>query len=123
MIRGQVSPFRQATIALSVRGDSASLELDAVIDTGFTDFLTLPLTAIDALGLEAGGETWARLADGRRVRCTMYAAQVRWEEQWVDLTVLGTRGGALVGMSLLYGCDLRIAVIDGGEVTNAPLAG
>ncbi len=52
MITGVVTANHEATILLVVHGAHGQQEtIDAVIDTGFTGSLTLPLMLITALGL------------------------------------------------------------------------
>jgi predicted aspartyl protease len=72
MIRGTVSARLEAVIPLRVRGPGgAELSFDAVVDTGFTSSLTLPATAVTALGLIRQSSSAATLGDGsvlRRVR-------------------------------------------------------
>jgi predicted aspartyl protease len=65
MIQGVVNARLEATIRLRVRAsDGSELDLEAVIDSGFTGSFTLPATVIAALGLahQSGGR--AVLADG-----------------------------------------------------------
>ena len=51
MITGHVVAGREARIPLSLLGSHNQVEAtEAVIDTGFTDFLTLPLPQIARLG-------------------------------------------------------------------------
>ena len=43
MIQGEVNAAYEAVITLSVQGSEGQVrEVDAVVDTGFTGFLTLP---------------------------------------------------------------------------------
>lgn len=62
MIYGAVSARLEAVVPVRVRGPrGAILDLDAVVDTGFTASLTLPSTAVVALGLNrqsGGGACW-----------------------------------------------------------------
>ncbi len=52
MIRGRVTADREALLRLAVKGgDSETREIEGVIDTGFNGFLTLPGSAVHALGL------------------------------------------------------------------------
>ena len=52
MITGSVTAYREALIKLRLRGPKdLELEVDAVIDTGFTSALSLPQDLIDALDL------------------------------------------------------------------------
>ena len=58
MISGTVNARLEAVIRLRVRGPGGTeLDFAAVIDTGFTSSLTLPATAVTALGLvrQSGG--------------------------------------------------------------------
>ena len=52
MIRGVVNARHEAIVRIRVRGPGHSgLDVDAVIDSGFTESLTLPAATIEALGL------------------------------------------------------------------------
>jgi predicted aspartyl protease len=65
MISGVVTPYREAVVRLRVSGSSGhEEEVEAVIDTGFTDFLTLPTATIAVLALPLAGSMRVTLADG-----------------------------------------------------------
>jgi len=118
MITGIVNANREATIRIVVRGPAGTAqEIDAVIDTGFTGFLTLPSDLIIALGLEWRGREQALLGDGHVSVFDVYAATVLWNGQLRTVETDATDMIPLVGMSLLYGYDVRLQVIDGGLVT------
>lgn len=52
MILGQVNPHMEAVVPITIRdARSQPLTLDAVLDTGFSGYLTLPLATITALQL------------------------------------------------------------------------
>ena len=107
---------------LQVRGPTGVEDtVRAVIDTGFNDELMLPLTLIQTLGLPFDMGTYAELADGRSVILDCYRGELLWDGQYVQPLILATDGDALIGMSLLYGHELRIQVIEGGEVTIGEL--
>ena len=69
MIVGRVNAYREAVISLSVEGSGGRRrEIDAVVDTGFNGYLTLPATLIQELGRKrppnptpAAGDGIARL--------------------------------------------------------------
>ena len=67
MIKGRVTgDGREATIVLNLRGPSGrTAHIEVVIDTGFTDALTLRQKEIDDLNLPWQGRVDATLADGR----------------------------------------------------------
>ena len=118
MIRGVVTPARQARIRIVVRGTAGrATEVEAVIDTGFNDFLTLPPALVAALRLLFAAPTQATLGDGSVVVMNYYRATVVWDGVPRNVLGLAAEDGPLVGMSLLYGYDLYIQAIDGGTVT------
>jgi clan AA aspartic protease len=122
VIQGSVSPSREAWIRLSVRGPGGiEVVIDAVIDTGFTGTLTLPPGTISVLGLRSQGQERGQLADGSEALFPVYEAAVLWEGQPRNVPLYEADAVPLVGMSLLYGSELRIQVTDGGDVSITPL--
>jgi clan AA aspartic protease len=122
MIRGTVSARLEAVIRLRVRGPAgAELDVDAVVDSGFTSSLTLPSTAVASLGLarQSGGSVV--LGDGSIRSFDVYAAEVEWDGNWRPVLVSGIGGEVLVGMRLLAGHALQVAVVPGGAVEIEPL--
>lgn len=117
MIQGVVTPEREATIRLVVSGPQGNEDLEAVIDTGFNDFLTLPPSIVTALGLPFAAPARATLADGSVVTMQYHHARVKWDGTPRSILVLAADGGPLVGMALLYGYDLFVETVDGGAVT------
>ena len=122
MITGVVSPRLEAVVRLRVRGPGGSeLEVDTVIDSGFTASLTLPAAIAAALGLARQSGGGAVLADGSVRQFEIHAAEVEWDDAWRPVLVSIIGNEALVGMRLLAGHDARIAVIPGGAVEITPL--
>jgi predicted aspartyl protease len=97
------------------------LDVDAVIDSGFTASLTLPATTVAVLGLARQSGGGAVLADGSVRQFEIYAADVEWEGVWRPVLVSAIGVEALIGMRLLAGHELRIAVVPGGAVEITPL--
>lgn len=123
MIRGQVNPFREARIPLVLRGPTGlEVALDAIVDTGFSDYLTAPRDLIAAIGLPWSTDTRVQLADGTEVGAHVFEAEVEWGSHSVLIEVTEADCPPLVGMALLYGSELLVQVVDGGEVTISPLA-
>ena len=115
---GVVTSDREAVIRLRVRGPEAQeQELNAVIDTGFNDFLTLPPSVVGALGFPFAAPAEATLADGSIVQLNYHRANLIWDDDPRDVLILAAEGGPLVGMSMLYGYDLYLQATDGGTVT------
>jgi clan AA aspartic protease len=118
-----VSPGREAIIGVRVRGPSGvTLDLDAVVDTGFTGSVTLPNATVAALGLVRRTGGAAVLADGSPTQFDVYAAEIEWHSTWRPVLVSAVGNEVLLGMRLLAGHELRIVVIPGGvvEVTALP---
>lgn len=118
MIKGQVTADREAVIPLAVQGVGGDeVDIEAVLDTGFTDFLTLSPTSIAQLGLLLRERAEYTLADGSKVWFNVYRAVAVWDGHDRDVLILEADGGPLVGMSLLYGHEVHLQVVDGGDVT------
>jgi clan AA aspartic protease len=123
MITGKVTANLEATIELEVNGSSQlPQQVEAVIDTGFNGYLTLPDHLIGLLNLSPAGNRSATLGDGSAVILDAFIATVPWHGQDRNVLVLEAEGGALVGMSLLRGSRLSMEVVDDGDVSIEELA-
>lgn len=116
---GRVSEGAQeALLTISISGPSRErVELEAVVDTGFTGALCLGAEEIEALSLPLVGRGAAILADGKAVETRYHQGRVLWHGRERSVRVLSTEGGPLVGMALLRGSRLTIDVIPGGAGT------
>ena len=82
MIQGVVNAAYEPMIALAVQGQSGqSRDIEAVVDTGFNGFLTLPTTLVSELGLPFVSIGRATLADGSEIAYDVYGATVLWDGQ------------------------------------------
>jgi predicted aspartyl protease len=93
----------------------------AILDTGYSGALTLPSLTIAALGLVQQSTGSALLADGTQRQFALFAAEVLWENSWRAVLVSAVSHEALLGMRLLAGCEIRIAVVPNGIVEVVPL--
>jgi clan AA aspartic protease, AF_0612 family len=117
MILGVVNNYREAVIRLVVRGPQGQeQEIDAVVDTGFNGWLSLPPTLISMLGLPFRRRGRAKLADGGEIIFDVYEGMVIWGGNPRRITVDEADVEPLVGMGLLYGYELTIQVVEGGSV-------
>jgi clan AA aspartic protease len=122
MIRGKVNLHREAVVPLLLVTESGDPQrIDAVVDTGFNGWLTLPSHLISSLGLTWYTRSVGEMADGTLVENDVYLVEVLWNGQ--PRTVLATRidSAPLIGMSLLAGHELRVQAIEDGDVTITPL--
>jgi clan AA aspartic protease len=118
MMLGVVSNNCEATIKVAVgRTDLPKITVDAIIDTGFTSFLSLPLSIITDLGLPWHYRDVGTLGNGSAVVFEIYKAAVIWDGQNQIIDVAASDTDPLVGMGLLYGFKLQIEAVEGGTVT------
>lgn len=118
MITGFVNAALEATIGLTVRGPSGKRkEIKAVVDTGFNGSLTLPPALIAKLGLVWRSYGSATLANGSIGDFDVYTATVVWDGKPRKILVEAADTDPLIGMRLLFGYDLRIQTVFGGNVT------
>ncbi|MCE2435018.1 MAG: clan AA aspartic protease [Candidatus Latescibacteria bacterium] len=122
MITGQVTANREAVIELEIVSQNQKIErVEAVIDTGFNGYLTLPSDLVNRLNLQLAGNRRATLGDGNTVVMDVYLAKVIWHGQEREVIVLQAEGGPLIGMSLLYGNRVILTIVNGGDVTIDPI--
>ena len=117
MITGKITVHQEAVIELEVISLNRPEKIEAVIDTGFTGYLTLPSTLIAHLKLQQAGEQSAILGDENRVVLKRHVAKVLWHGEERDVYVLQAEGGPLIGKSLLHGSRLILDVVTDGDVT------
>ena len=117
MMQGIVNQNCEATLAIVIRNNNHRLLVDAVIDTGFSGFLTLPSEIITTLDLTWKGRDIATLKDGTSCIFDVYIATVIWDGQYRIIDINGSETVPLIGMRLLRGYELRIQTIESGLVT------
>lgn len=115
-ITGSVNAHREAILRLTVRGPQAQEEIEAVVDTGFTGFLTLPPPLVAMLDLPFRRLGRAVLADGSETLFEVHEAEVIWDESPRRDFVDAADTDPLVGMALLDGHELTVQVVNGGDV-------
>jgi clan AA aspartic protease len=117
MITGQVTSAREAIIRVAVRSAGPrETTIEAVIDTGFDGFLTLPAAVVADLALPFAGATRAILGDGSEVSLDAFEAVVLWDRDERQVVTLETGSQALVGMAMLLGSRVELNVVEGGRV-------
>ncbi len=117
MISGRVvanqGPF--VSIALRDAGGNEHL-LSAIVDTGFTHWLTLPRSVIAAMGLGYNEDTVSVLADGTLRALPSYHVTVIWDGQPQEVFVNELESEPLIGMRLLNGFRFTMDAMEGGAV-------
>jgi clan AA aspartic protease len=115
-MQGFVNQNCEAILPIVIKNSAKTKLVDAVIDTGFSGFLTLPSDIIATLGLSWEGRDVATLGDGTSCTFDVYLAIVIWDGQYREVYVNESETVPLIGMKLLRGYDLRIQTIEGGSV-------
>jgi clan AA aspartic protease len=122
MISGYVNTNREAIMQLVVLGENKQNKgIKAVIDTGYTGFLTLPSAVITTLGLTWYMQQEGVLGDGSLCMFNVYEASVIWDGVIRSIEINESEADPLIGMGLLEGYELKIQGIPGGLVTIASL--
>jgi clan AA aspartic protease len=122
MITGVVTSDREAVIRLTVRGPRGrQLRIEAIIDTGFDGWLSLPRPLIASLKLPWKRRGRALLADGSETVFDIFEATVTWHQRTRRISVDEAASAPLVGMALLSGSEVNTQVRTKGKVTIKPL--
>lgn len=117
-MQGIVNQNCEAMIRLVVsNADSQRQMIDAVISTGFTGFLTLPLSVLTNLNLRAYRREEGILGDGSTCIFDVYRGLVSWDGEFRRIDINASETTPLVGMSLLYGYRIQLDAIEEGVVT------
>jgi clan AA aspartic protease len=116
MITGEVKDSREAVVRLMLEGPGGRTRVvESVVDTGFTDYLTVTRDVVDAPGLRFRESMAFELADGQLGMFDLYECSVWWHGSIRDVLVGVAQGVSLVGMALLEGSRVEIDVVaDGG---------
>lgn len=117
MMQGWVNSDCEAMLSIVVGPhDKPSQLVEAVIDTGFSGFLSLPLSTIEVLKLPWIFSDTVTLGDGSEVIFQMYRATVIWDGQLKVVDVAASESEPLLGMSLRYGFKRQIEAVERGTV-------
>ncbi|MDJ0799611.1 MAG: clan AA aspartic protease [Calothrix sp. MO_167.B12] len=91
--------------------------LDFVIDTGFNDYLTLPLQAVSAMNFPLYSTIPARLADGSETLLSVHLGTIVWDNVEKVVPVLASGYKPLLGVAMMEGYHLEIDFADNGLVS------
>lgn len=82
MLTGKINSRLEAVVKLWVCGSEGRvLEAEAIVDTGFSGFLSLTQEMVADLGLTSEGEMRGILADGSETFFPVYKAIILWHGQ------------------------------------------
>lgn len=121
MMQGFVNQNYEAVISLVVKNGNKLKSIDAIIDTGFTGFLSLPIETIIELDLFWSYRDRGTLGDGSETLFDIYNALVIWDGKYREIEVNAAETDPLVGMSLFRNFRLQIDNQLGGLVNISAL--
>jgi len=100
---------RHPRVKLTVLGARKSSLLEALLDTGFDGYLSLPINIAVTLGIELSAIIPVEYADGRRKQELVFSVGVNLDgKKEMVPTTLTFGAEALVGTSLLADYELRL---------------
>ena len=123
MIQGVVNAAYEAVVSLTLQSaEGRTQEIEAVVDTGYTGFLTLPPAFVNELELPFAYVGRAFLANDDQVEFNVHNVTLLWDGEPRDIEADATGSTPLLGMLLLDGHSLNIEVESGGKVVIQAMA-
>ena len=123
MIRGRVDQRLRPVVRVDVIAAGGGTEqFTAILDTGFSGFLSLPADAIARLGFIPGPQTTVTLATGVRTRIRSWSGFALWHGRRRPIAVLETGGEPLLGMSMVEGSHVSMDAQVAGVVAIDEIA-
>ena len=117
MISGALNDRLEPMVVLEIsNGDGHFHPVDALLDTGFSQHLTLPPNAVARLGLKPVNQIPMTLAGDREILAPVHEGLVKWFGKSKKINVIAIEGPSLLGMSLLANCKITIRAHPGGEL-------
>jgi len=104
ILKGRIDEKNQLWVSITVAGQHNQETISALVDTGFTGELQLPLKIAVPLGLRLEGVGTFELADGSKIKQMLFSASISWgtKTRLVTVNVVDS-DTALLGSGLLYG--------------------
>ena len=104
MIQGVVNAAYEAVVTIPLQDpEGRTRDIEAVVDTGYSGFLTLPPGLVAELGLPFAFMGQALLANDAEVDFDVHYVTVLWDGQPRDIEADATGSTPLMGMLLLDG--------------------
>lgn len=116
MMQGYVNITYEAVISIVIRHNSKLQSVNAVIDTGFTGYLSLPSSIVTELQLPWSYRERATLGDGSETFFDIHDASIIWDGEFREIEISVADTDPLLGMKMLRGYRLQVDTIQGGLV-------
>jgi len=124
-LTGRMDEHGRIWLTVTVRGNRGESEVEAMVDTGFTQALSIPVGLAAPLGLELTGSVPLELADGRELVFFTFAATVVVGTLEAPIDIIVTeRGAPLIGTALLQTLEghLSVRFADGSVSLSVPIS-
>lgn len=108
----------QVRIEIEVQGLYKSMPYGAIVDTGFTGGMVLPLFVAVDLGLEKVGASTVTLADGTVMTLPTFLAQIRLGTKTFDVATIVMGSDILIGIEALSNHRICISTGTGNVVVE-----
>lgn len=118
MITGYTAGARHAPhVRLEVLGTDGTRErIEFLVDTGFSEFVTLPRHLVTALSLEPLEVDRLIMADGTPVDVPVFEAVVAWDGDRYGVPVVELESTPLLGCAMMTDYRLEVNFASGGDV-------
>ncbi len=108
-IEGRIDELSSPRLKVKVAGLRGTIELEAIVDTGFNGDLCIPITLAVQIGLILEYVHDVELADGSRKRVPVYSCNVELNDLKRRAEVILTDGtDALIGANMLKSSSMTI---------------
>lgn len=108
-IEGRIDELLSPRLKVKVAGLRGTIELEAIVDTGFNGDLCIPITLAVQIGLILEYVHDVELADGSRKRVPVYSCNVELNDLKRRAEVILTDGtDALIGANMLKSSSMTI---------------
>ncbi len=113
LIKGYFDKAEQPRVKLRIKGLRQAIEINPVVDTGFTGHLCLPIPTAIPLGLELVGRVVIELADGSLKSELIFRGWATWQGRTRPVRIFLTDSSdALLGSRMMQGQNLNIDYAD-----------
>ena len=92
------------------------ISVDALLDSGFTGAVSLPIRMVENLQLKWSGKHWVTLGDASEVPVDLYEGFVDFADRQYRCAVLATGDVPTVGMHLIQGFKVCFESVEGGDI-------
>jgi len=122
MIEGHVNSHRELVVPVRLLDANEHVHrFEAVVDTGFEGYLSLPPEQISAMGLRFSQHIDMVVATGRTFEVNSYFGIAIWRGERRPIRILEAENTPLIGTALLWGSLLTAEMTDNGAVAIGPL--